>query len=281
MLDGKGVERSSFRCSVQCVFSDGASNPLAYTARGEFVFFWPLDACGPLQEHIFHTQKNNGEISFKKNTEEQGFVVLVFPGNCSLEKKIENIEKNKTISGAVFVSDLLSIQKKKVCFVGCELLFPALLVPYSEGKKLFRAIEKKRGCGSSITAILKYDKNKKNAIAITKLVFFSLCICIFFFFVSVLIRKASFLWKEKWNSINARKISGLHFFKKLRYKGEENCTPEVCVVCLNDFESGDQLLQIPCGHVFHYLCAKTVLLGIDCTCPICKEKIQPLHGLST
>ncbi|CAM9699885.1 unnamed protein product, partial [Scytosiphon promiscuus] len=41
-----------------------------------------------------------------------------------------------------------------------------------------------------------------------------------------------------------------------------------CSVCLDDYEEGDQLLQLTCGHVFHRPCIDHWLDG-HCVCPCC------------
>ncbi len=42
-----------------------------------------------------------------------------------------------------------------------------------------------------------------------------------------------------------------------------------CSVCLDEYEEGDQLLQLTCGHVFHRPCIDHWLKG-HCVCPCCR-----------
>lgn len=44
---------------------------------------------------------------------------------------------------------------------------------------------------------------------------------------------------------------------------------ESCSVCLDEYEEGDQLLQLTCGHVFHRHCIDYWLNG-HCVCPCCR-----------
>jgi hypothetical protein len=46
-----------------------------------------------------------------------------------------------------------------------------------------------------------------------------------------------------------------------------------CMVCLSDFEAGDEVRRLPCGHVFHAPCIDEWLRR--CTdCPICKANVD-------
>lgn len=43
-----------------------------------------------------------------------------------------------------------------------------------------------------------------------------------------------------------------------------------CVICLDDFEEGMRIRQLPCGHVFHSTCIARWLIERSATCPLCK-----------
>ncbi|XP_042335402.1 E3 ubiquitin-protein ligase ZNRF4-like [Sceloporus undulatus] len=52
---------------------------------------------------------------------------------------------------------------------------------------------------------------------------------------------------------------------------------ESCVICMAEYEAGDQLKILPCGHAYHNTCINTWLLVQPRTgksCPICKQKIN-------
>lgn len=57
-----------------------------------------------------------------------------------------------------------------------------------------------------------------------------------------------------------------------------------CMVCLSDFESGDRVRTLPCGHYFHLSCADAWLFGpsnqntdprqhLRIRCPICNTDV--------
>ena len=49
---------------------------------------------------------------------------------------------------------------------------------------------------------------------------------------------------------------------------------ELCTICNKNYETGDKLMTLPCGHVFHYECGKKKLEEKR-TCPlaICRHDI--------
>ena len=53
---------------------------------------------------------------------------------------------------------------------------------------------------------------------------------------------------------------------------QENNNNNKCVICLSDFEIGDQVSALPCAHVFHTECIISWLRK-HCQCPVCKFNI--------
>jgi len=54
------------------------------------------------------------------------------------------------------------------------------------------------------------------------------------------------------------------------YYGGENC-----VICLCDFEAGELITVLPCGHGYHKECIEPWLISKSALCPICKTSILP------
>lgn len=50
-----------------------------------------------------------------------------------------------------------------------------------------------------------------------------------------------------------------------------------CAVCLATLETGDRILWLPCGHVFHAGCVLH-WLQFACTCPLCKDDVRARMG---
>ena len=49
-------------------------------------------------------------------------------------------------------------------------------------------------------------------------------------------------------------------------------TDESCSICLADYSGGDQVMQLPCGHVFHAKCIEE-WLNLSQLCAICRSNI--------
>jgi len=57
-------------------------------------------------------------------------------------------------------------------------------------------------------------------------------------------------------------------------EGKESHSVDVCGVCLVDFDTGDQLRLLPCGHYFHRECIDHWLLNSSTVCPVDKRDLK-------
>ena len=67
------------------------------------------------------------------------------------------------------------------------------------------------------------------------------------------------------------------YMKKIELNTEE-CMKK-CVVCMEDFEIGEELKTLPCFHIFHGKCINKWLVA-NMNCPVCKMNINPSSGNS-
>ena len=56
---------------------------------------------------------------------------------------------------------------------------------------------------------------------------------------------------------------------------ESQYDQESCVICLSEFDDGDSITTLPCGHDYHTECIKPWLLKRSSKCPICKASFLP------
>ena len=58
-----------------------------------------------------------------------------------------------------------------------------------------------------------------------------------------------------------------------RAEDEEGEEEAPCSICLQEYEAGEKLRRLPCGHVFHRDCVDEWLLGESKLCPMCKSSV--------
>ncbi len=46
-----------------------------------------------------------------------------------------------------------------------------------------------------------------------------------------------------------------------------------CVICLEEFQNGDEVITLPCFHLYHKQCIKDWLKK-NGSCPICKKEVK-------
>merc|ERR1719210_96220 len=50
-----------------------------------------------------------------------------------------------------------------------------------------------------------------------------------------------------------------------------------CLICLDEFNDGDDVKTLPCLHIYHQKCIER-WLNTDNSCPVCKTAIGDAHG---
>lgn len=55
---------------------------------------------------------------------------------------------------------------------------------------------------------------------------------------------------------------------------KENFDTDQCVISMEDFNDGDTVIQLPCGHIFHPESIKTWLKEESSKCPVCRYELK-------
>ncbi|CAG8667872.1 14465_t:CDS:1 [Dentiscutata erythropus] len=53
---------------------------------------------------------------------------------------------------------------------------------------------------------------------------------------------------------------------------------ETCAICLEDFDDGDKIRELPCHHYYHVECIDPWLTTKSSSCPLCKKDCKPSIG---
>eukprot|EP00493_Phyllostaurus_siculus_P003246 UN03260 len=87
--------------------------------------------------------------------------------------------------------------------------------------------------------------------------------------------------EEEQNYINLQHNSENTSIRDLEMRDtkEENIFGlEQCVICLNDYESDDQVRRPRCGHVFHAACIEE-WFERSSACPLCKDDLSNEYSI--
>jgi hypothetical protein len=60
----------------------------------------------------------------------------------------------------------------------------------------------------------------------------------------------------------------------------DNLNYRQCSICLEDYQVGDDIKQLPCNHYFHVSCLEN-WFNVGNFCPICKYKIEDVGSTTT
>jgi hypothetical protein len=92
---------------------------------------------------------------------------------------------------------------------------------------------------------------------------------VFFIFLVIITRVWRYYRRQYLVRMIQERISESTFDSSVSLQHTEN----QCMICVYEFEDGEIIHSLPCGHAFHKKCLPQYLLKMALTCPICRAKI--------
>ena len=104
------------------------------------------------------------------------------------------------------------------------------------------------------------------------------------YYLLILLSRASECVKKYRRSNYVKQIKTHHFkaalVSYLVFMDRKNVDPEnrpMCSVCLSEFEDGQTVKTLRCGHSFHPECIDTWLVNERAVCPVCRQGIYQVE----
>ena len=207
------------------------------------------------------------------------WIALVERGDCAFDQKVAAMQQSGAI--AVIVGDDRPRKRNILIHMGRSdsslvINIPSVFVSNWSYIRLRRTVLKPNNVLEHV--LIRMVPHDVPVILV-------LIFCLFFFLIL-----GWFLWKTtvdwdvrpRFPHMIHNDPAPAHVVKALPTKSfdksklQEN-DPEICAICLEDFEDGSKLRKLPCKHEFHIDCVDPWLLTRKKLCPLCKFDVSPKH----
>jgi len=230
--------------------------------------------------------------------------LLAIRGNCEFASKAEMAQD----AGAAGVIVYNSVDDGELVIMhegdGNDILIPSVFVTYEAGADLLHLMANMKdgvvvtlnatGCELNCgpwdnqwqISVLWFLFIAFLAMWVVVLVCFSTALCRRWCHRSARQRAVGSLRRRKFKKVVAPPATISSGDSKDEESGDEAATAathdpdskyqqDSCVICLCEFENGDNLMVLPCQHEFHTECINPWLLKKSSKCPICKTSCMP------
>ncbi|KAI8051815.1 hypothetical protein BDF21DRAFT_432180 [Thamnidium elegans] len=196
------------------------------------------------------------------------WIALVSRGGCSFVTKVRYMQMSGAI--AVVIGDPNNPGWITMYSPGdtSDILIPSVYMPKREYIKLLNL---SKLLNTPMVAILQPDDNVTwPLIDVLIIVIVSPCLVLVLIYAS---------WKLRQNILFKRELAPVSVVSKLSVKifnlndQKDQEEPESCTICLEDYESGNELRLLPCNHYYHAVCVDLWLTTKKKCCPICKTDV--------
>eukprot|EP01137_Pigoraptor_chileana_P013508 Opistho-2@4740 len=217
----------------------------------------PSDACGPVILNITISR----------------WIALIERGGCDYDVKVRNAQHAGAVGVIVWDStngDLVAMYGKNTD----DIVIPSTFISRQDGTWLKAVCEQQRATG------VMHDSADPTWIVTWPtfiLPFVVIVIVSVFMLAFYLVYRRNRRSREQQSTLLAQ-AEVVTLPVRSFVKGGET---DACAICLEDYEDGDQLRVMPCGHCYHVVCIDPWLTTRRKTCPICKRSAAPPPTEST
>eukprot|EP00850_Spirogloea_muscicola_P022438 SM000295S11273 [mRNA] locus=s295:118084:125676:+ [translate_table: standard] len=218
----------------------------------------PLDGCAPLA-----SAPAGGEHAF----------ALIERGGCLFDVKVQHAQQAGFFAVIVFNNDL---GRELITMSGRQPGFiPAVFVTNESGEELLMLSEIP-GTICYIAPTFESAAWSVLAVSFVSLLAVSAVLATFFFVRRHQLRRigSRLILLREALGMSASEVKALPSFTfkcGVNVAGGHGGTSETCAICLEDYEPGEKIRVLPCGHEFHVPCIDLWLMTRRPFCPVCKR----------
>jgi hypothetical protein len=252
--------RPVFRCDATGANfgADVLSFSFRVTSVGCALGTEPVNAC------------KNVQVTSSNDTACNSYFAVVPRGNCSFSEKAFYAQNSTPVPfGALIVynDDGLEPVPMSGAKFADKVTIPVVMVDYECMQGLINRYNYNDGYIVTIKVTPGYYDLIKYLVPFGAVISFCLIVLLISLIIRVC-RERRRLARKRLSRSNLKKLPLVKFKKGTGMY-------ETCAVCLEDFEEGEKLRQLPCKHAYHTKCIDPWLTKNRRVCPVCKRKIGP------
>lgn len=233
--------------------------------RGIFFMAEPSDACSLLTNKLA-----------PKSDDTKSSMVLIIRGGCSFDAKVRRAQAAGFEAAIIYDNEYGDLIAMAGNSPGIKI--QAVFVSKTSGEMLAKY------AGSNDMELWIYPNPGNSAWSIMALSFISLLAMSAMLATCFFVRRHR-IRRERPQAPRVREFHGMSSrlvkaMPSLIFTAvlEDNCTSATCAICLEDYNIGEKLRILPCGHKFHAICVDAWLTSWRTFCPVCKRDARTSTG---
>jgi E3 ubiquitin-protein ligase RNF13 len=207
-------------------------------------------------------------VPTSNDTECNNYFAVVPRGNCSFSEKAFYAQTSTPVQfGALIVYNDQEPVPMSGARYSDKVTIPVVMVDYECMQGLIHRYNYNDGYVVTIKVTPGYYDLIKYLVPFGAVISFCLIVLLISLIIRVC-RERRRLARKRLSRSNLKKLPLVKFKKNQGMY-------ETCAVCLEDFEEGEKLRQLPCKHAYHTKCIDPWLTKNRKVCPVCKRKVGP------